>query len=129
MIAELSRCPLEDDARTFDGQWRHGIGLGARRVERTGAGKPGNADLPLNLGVIRLEVRVTNRPVDQSGSGNLTHLAALDKINLVETPEVGSEMDAAATHATTVHYALLNSSLLLRRLPESRGLNFRIVGQ
>src|SRR5258708_16846555 len=75
MPAELARGTLENYAGTFHGKRRHGIGLGARRIEGAGAGEARDADFPFDLGVIRLEIGVGDGPIPQLSPGNSPHLA------------------------------------------------------
>ena len=49
MQAQLARAALEQDAGRLHRQRRHRIRLGARRIERAGAGQTRHADLPLDL--------------------------------------------------------------------------------
>src|SRR6478736_6480913 len=77
--AELARAALEEDARRLHRQWRHRIRLGARRIEGTRAGEARHTDLPFDLGVVRLEIGVGDRPVSEAGAGNRAEHAALDE--------------------------------------------------
>src|SRR4029077_5704163 len=102
MPAELAGGALENDAGTFHGQRGHGIGLGARRIERAGASQAGDADFPFDLCVIRLEIGVGDGPVAEVGTGDGTNFTALDEVDFMEAPEIGGEMYTGAADATAV---------------------------
>ncbi len=102
VIAELAATTFEDDAVSLHRKRWHRIGLGARRVERAGAREARDANFPLNLGVVRLEVGVADRPVGKVGAWNVANLAVFLEIDFVEAPEVGGEVDAAAADATAI---------------------------
>ena len=94
MQAQLARAAFEKHARRLHRQRRHRIGLRARRIEGARAGEARHADLPFDLGVIRLEIGVGDRPVSEAGAGNRAEHAALDEVNLVKAPEVGGVVQA-----------------------------------
>src|SRR6266436_1344869 len=129
MPAELARGTLENYAGTFHGKRRHGIGLGARRIEGAGAGEARDADFPFDLGVIRLEIGVGDGPIAQIGAGNRADFAALDEIDFVEAPEICGEVHAGAADATTVKDGALGLGFFGGRLAERGGLKFGLVGQ
>ena len=95
---ELARAALEQHAGGFHGQGRHRIGPRSRRVERAGAREARHADFPLDLGVVGLEFRVVDRPVGEARPGDRAEQAAFLEVHLVEPPEVGGEVVAAAAH-------------------------------
>src|SRR5690606_14305214 len=90
---------LEQHAGRLHGQRRHRVGPRAGRVER--AGRAGDADLPVDLRVVRLQLRVGDGPVGEAGALDRAEPAALDEVDLVEAPVVRREVDAAATLAAT----------------------------
>ncbi len=106
MQPQLSCTALEQHARRFHRQRRHGIGLGARRIERTRIGKPRHPDLPLHLGVVRLELLVGNRPVSEPGAGDGAQETSLFEVDLVKAPEVRRVVDAAAADQARIQRRL-----------------------
>ena len=64
MEAQLARAPLEQHARRLHRQRGQRIGPRARRVERPR--RPGNAQLPVGLRVVGLEVGIGDRPVGEA---------------------------------------------------------------
>src|SRR6266852_2404711 len=129
MPAELARGTLENYAGTFHGKRRHGIGLGARRIEGAGAGEARDADFPFDLGVVRLEIGVGDGPIAQIGAGNGADFAALDEIDFVEAPEIRGEVYAGAADATAVEDGALGLGFFGGRLAEKRRLKFGLVSQ
>src|SRR5207253_5899472 len=109
--AQGARAALEQDARRLHRERRQGIGPGARRVERPRL--PGDAQLPLGLGVVGLEVTVGDRPVLEPGAGDRPEATLLDEVDLAEAPVVGCEHDAAAAYEAVVQELYLPR---LRRL-------------
>src|SRR5579859_7045428 len=79
MPAELPSGALENHAGTFHRQRRHGIGLGARRIEGAGAGQAGDTNFPFDLGVVGLEIGVGYGPIAEVRSGDGANFAALDE--------------------------------------------------
>jgi hypothetical protein len=65
-------------------------------VERARAREARNADVPLDLRVIGFEFRVVDRPVGEAGARDRAEQAAFPEVHLVEAPEVGGEVVAAA---------------------------------
>src|SRR3981081_1125360 len=120
MPAELASGALKNYAGTFYGKRRHGIGLGARRIERAGAGQAGDADLPFHFGVVGLEIGVGDGPVAEIGAGNGTDFAALDEINFVEAPEIGGEVHAGAAYEASINQSALGLGLFVGRFAERR---------
>jgi hypothetical protein len=107
------------------------VRLGARRVERTRAGEARHADLPLDLGVIRLEVGVGDRPVGEAGAGNRAKDAALVEIDLVKAPEVGRVVQAPATDRAAIperRLEFLKRGLLRRIVAKRLRVLDRVVG-
>src|SRR5207249_11074450 len=72
-----------------------------------------DAQLPLGLGVVGLEVTVGDRPVLEPGAGDGPQAALLDEVDLTEAPVVGCEHDAAAAYEAVVEELYLPR---LRRL-------------
>ena len=122
MQAQLARAAFEEHAGRLHRQRRHRIGLGARRIEGAGAGEARHADLPLDLGVVGLEIGVGDRPVSEAGAGNRAEHAALDEVDLVEAPVVGRVVQACATDRASVpesRLELLQLRLLCRHRHET----------
>ena len=129
MPAEFLCGALENHSAGFYRERRVGVGLRARGIERARAGEAGNANFPFHFGVVRLKIRIGDRPVREARASDWTVLAAFDEIDLMETPIVGSEMHGAAADAATVHHRRLRVGLVLRSLAESSRLELRLVGQ
>ena len=87
MIAEFSRALLEEHSARLDWHRRQRVRLRSRRIERTRSGLAGDAQVPLGLGVVRLEVGIGDGPIRESGSGDCAFLARLDEIDLVKAPD------------------------------------------
>src|SRR5262245_42116189 len=102
MQAQLARATLQDHPRRLHRERRHRIWLGARRVEGTGSGETRDANLPLDLRVIRLEISVGDRPVSEAGAWNGAEHAALDEIDLVKAPEIPRIVQAPTTDRAAV---------------------------
>src|SRR5260370_20661417 len=92
MPAELARGALENHTGRLHRQWRHGIGLRTGGIERAGAGEARDTDFPFDFCVVRLEVRVGDRPIREAGSGNRADLAAPADIGFVVAPETPRDM-------------------------------------
>src|SRR5713226_1897865 len=75
MPAELARGALENDPGRLHRQGRHGIGFRTRGIERAGTSEARDTDFPFNFRVVRLEVRVSDRPIREAGAGNRANLA------------------------------------------------------
>src|SRR6267154_4998380 len=129
MPTKLASGTFKNYAGTFHGKRRHGIGLGARRIERAGAGEAGHADFPFHFGVVRLEVGVGDGPIAEVGAGNGTDFAALDEINFVETPEIGSEVHAGAADEASIDEGALRLGFFVGRFAERSGLELGLVGE
>src|SRR6056297_2524374 len=96
LVAKLFARPFEQHARGLYRHRRAWVAPGAGWV-----GRPLNtrdADFPIDLGVIGLEVLIGNGPVVETGAGNGAEQASLLEIDFAETPVVGGEMNAAAAH-------------------------------
>ena len=65
--------------------------------------RPETPDFPLDLGVVRFELRVRDGPVRKAGAGDLTQHAALVEVDLVKAPEVRGEVVTAAANDARVH--------------------------
>src|SRR5258708_4802620 len=129
MPAEFLCRALENHSAGFYRERGVGIGLRARGIERARASEAGNADFPIHLGVVRLKIRIGDRPICESSTSDWTALAAFDEIDLMETPIVGSEMHGAAANAAAIHHHRLGVGFALRGFAESRRLELRLVGQ
>ena len=116
--AQGARAALEQDARRLHRERRQGIGPRARRVERPGL--PGDAQLPLGLGVVGLEVTVGDRPVLEPRAGDRPQAALLDEVDLAEAPVVGGEHDAPAAYEAVVEELYLPRLRRLRFGPAER---------
>src|ERR1700751_3464382 len=129
MVAELAATGFEYYTVSLHRKRGHRIGLGARRIERAGAGEARDADFPLNLGVVRLEVGIRDRPVGEVGAGNVGELVVLLEIDFVESPEVSGEVDAAAADATAIENRLLFPGGFIRRFAKGDGMGVDLVGE
>ena len=116
--AQGARAALEQDARRFHRERRQGIGARARRVERPGLA--GDAQLPLGLGVVGLEVAVGDRPVFEARAGDRAEAAFLDEVDLAEAPVVGGEHDAPAAYEAVVEELYLPRLCRLGLAPAER---------
>src|SRR5437899_3767389 len=119
MPAELARGALENHTGRLHRQWRHGIGLRTRRIERAGAGQARDTDFPFDFRVVRLEVRVGDRPIREAGAGNRANLASLNEIDFVEAPEIRGEVHAGSANTPPVNKRALGlafSSGVLRKV-------------
>ncbi len=122
MPAELAGGALENYAGGFHRKRRHGVGLRARGIERTGARLAGDAYFPFDLGVIRLEIGVGDGPVAQVGAGDRADFAALDEIDFMEAPEIRREMHAGAADEASVDEGALGLGFFVGRFAERGGL-------
>ena len=129
MPAELACGALENYPGRFHRQRWHRIRLRTRRIKGAGAREAGNADLPLDFGVVGLEVGVRDRPIGEAGAYNRTDLAALDEIDFMEAPEIRGEVDAGATDASAVYQRALRLGFVIRRLAECGWLKLWMVGE
>src|SRR5712672_1825077 len=129
MPTELAGGALKNYAGTFHGQGRHGIGLGARRIERTGASEARDADFPFHFGVVGLKIGVGDGPIAEVGAGNGTDFAALDEIDFVKAPEICSEVHAGAADEASVHERALGLGFFVGRFAERGGLKRGLVGE
>src|SRR5690242_18014334 len=122
MPAEFTGCTLKENTGTLYGKRRHGIGLRARRIKGTRIRESGNAHVPFDFRVVGLEIRVSDGPIGECGSWNCTNLAALDKVNLVKTPEVCREMHAGPANTPAVDERALRFGFFVGRFSESSWL-------
>jgi hypothetical protein len=129
MPAKLARGALKDHATRFHGQGRHRIGLGARGIKRTGTGLAGHANLPFDLGVVRLEVGVGDGPIGQRGTGDGTYLAALDEIDFVEAPEIRGEMYTRAADEAAVDKRALWLGFVFGSFAKRSRLELGMIGE
>ena len=88
----------------FTGSGGIEVRLRARRIERAGSSQSRDADLPLDLGVVRLEIGVRDRPVGEPRAWDRAEHAALVEVDFVEAPEVRRVVQARAADATSVHH-------------------------
>src|SRR5260370_6234198 len=128
MPAQLARRALENHPRRLHRQRRHRIRLRPRRIERAGSRQAGNANLPFYFGVVRLEVRVRDWPIRETGSRNWADLAALHEIDLVEPPEIRREVYARPAYASPIHERALRLGFFVWSLSKLVRLEFRMVG-
>ncbi len=129
MPAELARGAFKNYARTLHRERRHGVGLGARRIEGAGAGETGDTDFPFDFSVVGLEIGVGDGPVAQIGAGDGADLAALDEIDFVKAPEIRGEVHAGAADAAAVDEGALGLGLFVGRFAEGSGLKLGLVGE
>ncbi len=131
MQAELASAALEQDAGRLHRQRRHRIGLAAPRIERARAGQTRDAHFPLHLGVIGFQFGIGDGPVHQARPRDGPQPAALDEVDLVQTPEVGVEMRAAAPNDTRIGQRVSPRGafgLLVWGTPERLRIGGRVVG-
>ena len=129
MPAQLPCRSFENHAGRFHRQRWHRIRLRPWRIKRAGAGKAGNPYFPFHFGIVRLEVRVGDRPIHQSCAGNRADLAALDKIDFVKSPEIRREVHAGPADASPVNQRALRLCFFVRRLAEGVRLKLRMIGE
>src|SRR6476661_6109131 len=127
MPAELACSAFHQDARRLDGQGRQWIRFRSRGVERTGAGQAGDAKFPFRFRVVRLQIVVSDRPILEIGTGNRAFSRSLDKIEFVESPVVGSEMNAAPANNAAIPDSRLDFRGFVFRFPKRRWLESGIV--
>ena len=77
---------------------RHWIGTGAPGRERVGAGLAGDADEPLRLGVVRLELVVAERPVGDRCTLDGAELGELAEVVFPKARELSVGVDSPAAH-------------------------------
>src|SRR6267154_6255248 len=129
MPTELASGALKNYAGAFYGKRWHGIGLGARRIQRACAGEAGHANFPFHFGVVRLEIGVGDGPIAEVGAGNGTDFAALDEIDFVEAPEICSEVHAGAADEASIDEGALGLGFFVGRFAERGGLELGLVGE
>jgi len=129
MPTELASGTFKNYAAGFYGKRGHGIRLGTRRIEGTGAGESGDADFPFDLGVVGLKVGIGDGPIHEIGAGDGADLAALNKIDFVEAPEVRGEMHTGAADEAAVHESALLFGCIARSFTESIGLQLGVIGE
>ncbi len=129
MPAQLARPSLENHSRRLHWQRRHGIRLRPWRIKRAGARKPGHSDLPFHFGVIRFEVRVSNRPIRKARARYRTDFAALNEIDLVKSPEIRRKVHARTADASAISQRSLGPAFLVRRLAKRVRLQLRMIGE
>ena len=130
MQAQLAGGVFEDHAGRLHRQGRQRIRLGTPRFERVRAGQAGDAQLLFGLGVVRLEIRVRDGPIVQTGAGHAAPLALLLEIRFPQAPVVGGEVDRAAAHLPSVLDDALGwyGGLFCVRLPVCVRLAFQVIG-
>src|SRR2546428_13355244 len=116
MPAELSRGALENHPGRLHRQRRHRVRFRSWRIKRTGARPAGNSDLPFHFRVVRFEVVISDRPIRQGRAGDGANLAALDEIDLVESPEIRGKMYAGAADTPAINQCALRLGFFVRRL-------------
>ena len=129
MPTQLPGGALKNDSRGFYRHRGQGIGFGAIGIKGARASQSRNTDLPFHLSVIRFEVRVGQRPVSERRARHRPAAAALDKIYLVEPPEVGRKVYRASAYATPVDRRELLFGFVLRGLSKGLWLPLEIVRQ
>ena len=75
---------------------RHRIRVGAPRSERVRGVVTGDADDPLGLGVVRLELVVVERPVDDVGTLERAELGAHAEVDLAKARQLAVSVEAPA---------------------------------
>ena len=131
MQAQLARAPFQEHAGGLHRERRHRIRARARRIERIDTSQARHADLPLDLGVVRLEIGVRDRPVIEASAGNGAEHAALDEIDLVKAPVVRRVVEARPAHCPSVPEGwleFLELSLLRGSITKCLRVPDRIVG-
>ncbi len=129
MPAELTSSALKKYSGRLHGKRRHGIRLRTRRIERARAGQARNANLPLDLCVIRFQIGISDWPIDERRAGNRPDFAALDEINFVEAPIVRREVHASPADTAAIDQRALRFGLLVRRLANRSRLKLWVVGE
>src|SRR5216683_2225458 len=127
MPAELARSAFHQDARRFDGQRRQRIGFRSRRIKRTCTCLARDAEFPLRFRVVGFEVVVSDGPILKIGTGNRPFSRPLYKVEFVESPVVGGEMNAAAANDAAIRENRLECRCLAFRFPKGGWLLPRIV--
>src|SRR5690606_25811023 len=94
-----------------------------RRIPRTGQSR--NADLPVHLRVVGLEILVGDGPVGERGSFRRTMERPLLEVDRSQPPEIAREVNAAAADVVRVAEAspLDDLRLLVFVLPERLGMS------
>ena len=80
------------------------------------------AQLPLDFGIVRFQLRVCERPIRESRTGDRSPNAALDEILFVVTRRSTGVVDRAATHTPAVTDRVGLDGILLLHPPESARL-------
>jgi len=111
MQAEFLRGSLKDDPGRFYRQRWQWIRLRTPRLKRIRSRQARNAELFFGLGVVRLEVRVRDRPIRQARSGYAAPLTLLLEVRFPEPPVIRREV-----HRSAPHLAPVLNDLLLRNL-------------
>src|SRR5687767_9815914 len=101
MKSELSRGALEQDTGGLNRQRWQRVGLRSGRIERS-AGEAGDPEFLFDLGVVRLEVGITDRPVLKVGAGHGTPACTLAKVEFFESPEVAGKVNGSSAHHAPV---------------------------
>lgn len=99
--SELRCTSLAPHTLGLDRKRRKGISLAPPRLERV-AGLAGYPDLPLDLRVVRLEIRVGDRPVRNARSVRDAQTRGLFELDLREAPVVGRELHSPAPNDSAV---------------------------
>src|SRR5262249_28086873 len=101
----------------------------ARRIKRARACKARDTDFPFDFRVIRLEIGISDRPVNERRAGGWADFATFYKIDFMEAPEIRGEVIARAADGTPVNESALRLGFLVRRLAEGVWLQLRMIGQ
>src|SRR4030095_16845204 len=126
MHAELVRAALQQHAFGLDRKRWQRERLASRRLERI-ARETRDAGVPLDLRVVWLEVRITNRPIrDRGGIGNAEPCGLLE-LEFWEPPVVRREMHGAATDDAAIVVPTAELRLILVGLPTRTRLLLPIV--
>ena len=86
-----------------------------------------HADQHLDLRVIRFQIRVCDRPINQSRTRDWPNFAALDEINFVEAPEVCGEMYAGAADTAAVDKRALRLGSFIGRFANGGRLQLGMI--
>ena len=107
MVAETRRGLAREHGAEHVRPRRHGIRARPPRRERVGGVVAGHADGALGLGVVRLELVVVDRPVDDVGALDRSELGSGPEIDLAQARQlaVGVEAAAADRRREVVHVA------------------------
>jgi hypothetical protein len=123
---ELLRRPLEQHAGRLHGHGRARIVPRSRRIP--GPREPGQADLPVDAGVVGLELLVGDGPVGEVGAGDRPEDAGLLEVDGAQTPEIAGEVHAAAADVVRVAEPAAGDELRLLVLAAPERLRMALPG-